>query len=65
MIILIAAVSMIAAFAIASSIPLLKVDKNGVKVKQMVELSADVTEPDTRVFNKDAINPTVKTVLGE
>ncbi len=65
MIVLIASVSMMAAFAIANSVPFLKVDKAGVKVDQAVELSADVSEPDTRVFNKDAINPTVKTVIGE
>lgn len=65
MIVLIASVSMMAAFAIANAIPALKLDENGVKVDQMIELSAEVPDPDTKVFNKDAINPTVKTVIGE
>lgn len=65
MIVLIASVSMMAAFAIASSIPALKLDEDGVKVKKTTELQSSVTEPDTQVFNSDAINPTVKTVIRE
>lgn len=65
MIVLIASVSMMAAFAIANAIPALKVNEEGVKVEQIVELSVEVPEPDQKVFNKDAINPTVKTVIGE
>ena len=65
MIILIASVSAMIAFAVASSLSFLKVDEKGVQVREASELSAEVTEPDSELFNKDAINPTVKTVIGE
>ena len=64
MIILIASVSALIAFTIANSLPFLKLDTKGVKVKTIEAISADVTPPDPAVFNEDAINPTVKTVIG-
>ncbi len=64
MIILIASLSVMVAFFIANSLPFLKLDPKGVKVKTVTEISADVKEPDKAVFNADAINPTVKTVIG-
>lgn len=64
MIILIASVSVIVAFFIAKSIPFLKLDEQGVKVKTVEAISSEVTQPDSTVFNSKAINPTVQTVIG-
>lgn len=65
MLVLIASVSVMIAFTIANSLSFLKVDDSGVKVKTIEPISAEVTEPDAAVFNKKAINPTVKTVIGD
>ncbi len=65
MIILIASVSMMAAFAIANNVSILKVSDKGETVSTIEEISPEVvSKPSTTVFNKDAINPTVKTVIG-
>ena len=64
MIILIASVSAMMAFGIANAIPMLKPPTNGEKVKTITEYRADVKTPDPKVFNSEAINPTVKTVIG-
>ena len=64
MIILIASVSVIVAFFIAKSIPFLKLDEQGVKVKTVEAISSEVIPPDSAVFNDKAINPTVQTVIG-
>lgn len=64
MIVLIAGLSVGVAFFVANSLPFLKLDTKGVKVKTIEAISADVTPPDPAVFNEDAINPTVKTVIG-
>lgn len=36
-----------------------------VKVQSTVEISSTVTEPDSAVFNKDAINPAVSVTIGD
>ncbi len=64
MIIMVASISMGIAYAVAQSIPFLKVSEDGEKVKTIESISADVTEPDSKVFYKGAINPTVKVVIG-
>lgn len=64
MIILIASVSVMVAFFVANSLPFLKLDPDGVKVKTIDAISSEVTPPDTAIFNEKAINPTVKTVIG-
>lgn len=64
MIILIASVSVIISFVIANQIPFLKPPEKGQKVKVVEKINAEVTQPDTRVFNPDAINPTIQTVIG-
>jgi hypothetical protein len=64
MIILIASMTAIIAFAIGNSIPALKPDSKGVKVPTAEKIDSTVTAPDPTVFNKDAINPTVQTVIG-
>ncbi len=64
MIILIASITAIIAFVVGNSIPALKPDKDGVKVPTTEKIESDVKTPDPTVFNKDAINPTVQTVIG-
>ncbi|MBC7764731.1 hypothetical protein H7Y29_03360 [Microbacteriaceae bacterium] len=64
MIILIASMTAIIAFAIGNSIPALKPSSAGVKVPTAEKVDSNVVNPDQTVFNKDAINPTVQTVIG-
>lgn len=64
MIVLIAGISMLAAFAIANSIPALKVSDKGVQVDTVEKISSEITEPSSSVFNSNAINPTVETIIG-
>lgn len=63
MIILIASMSILIAYFIAKSV-LGDVQKQSVKVKTAEPISATVTEPDTKIFNKNAINPTVEVIIG-
>ncbi len=65
MMILVAGISMMVSFVVAGYIPFLQLDRKGVSIKSMDRLSPDVVEPDPAIFNKDAINPTVKTVIGK
>lgn len=65
MIILVVAVSAAVAYGIVSAIPGLKLSDDPVKVKTIEKYSADVAEPDPKIFNKDAINPTVDVTIGE
>lgn len=64
MIILIASISVGAAFGLVSAIPGLKDSNTPVKVKTIEPYTSSVAEPDPRVFNKDAINPTVDVTIG-
>ena len=64
MIILIASFSALLAFFIGNQIPVLKPDEKGVKVPTTEKINESVATPDSKVFNKDAINPTVQTVIG-
>jgi hypothetical protein len=64
MIILIASMTALVAFAIGNRIPALKPDTKGVKVPVATKIQSDVEEPDPTVFNQNAINPTVQTVIG-
>lgn len=64
MIILIASIAMFTAFAIASNIPALKISSKGVQVDTIEEISDSIVEPSPEIFNSDAINPTVETVIG-
>ena len=65
MIILIASVSVGLAFGAVSAIPGLKVSKEPVEVPTIQKYSATVNEPDTKIFNKSAINPTVDVTIGD
>lgn len=64
MIILIASLSVMVAFAVANSLPFLKVDRAGAKVQTIEEIDSGITDPDPTVFNNNAINPTIRSVIG-
>lgn len=64
MLILIASVAVLVTFFIGNSLPFLKPSEEGVKVKTVTAISEDIEEPDTTVFNENAINPTVEVVVG-
>lgn len=65
MIILIASISMMAAYFAVGAIPGLKNANEPVKVKTIEKYEADVGEPDPKVFSKDAINPTIEVTIGQ
>lgn len=65
MIILIASLGVLAAYLVASSLPFLRVPREGVKVKTVREISADVEQPSDKIFNSNAINPTVEVFVGQ
>lgn len=64
MIVFIAGLSVLLAYFVAKSV-LGDISEESVKVKTATPISSEVTQPDPTVFNKDAINPTVKVVIGE
>lgn len=64
MIIFIASLSMLFSYLIANT--LLGDTKNeAVTVKTVDAISSSVNDPDERIFNKDAVNPTVEVYIGE
>ena len=65
MIILIASISMMVAFFVANSLSFLKLSDAGVEVPTATEFSVEVADPDPAIFNDKAINPTIKTVIGQ
>jgi hypothetical protein len=64
MIILIASMTALIAFLVGNQVPGLKLDEKGVKVPVTLKITPDVVAPSDEVFNKEAINPTVQTVIG-
>ena len=64
MIVLIAGLSMLIAFTIGNNIPALKAPRVGASVRTIEKMSSDVKEPSSEVFNSNAINPTVETIIG-
>lgn len=64
MIILIASVGILIAYFIAINISFLRLPEQGAKVETIPELTDEVTQPSERVFNEDAINPTVEVIVG-
>jgi len=64
MIILVAGVSALLAFTVANSLPMLRPAKEGVKIPTVATYKESVSDPDPELFNANAINPTVKTVIG-
>lgn len=63
MIILIATISVLAAFFITRSI-MGNPSEEEVKVKTIDRISGTITEPSDKIFNDDAINPAVKIEIG-
>lgn len=64
MIILIASISMLVSYFVAKSV-LGGVQSEAVTVKTAEPISSEVAEPDTRIFNQNAVNPTVEVFIGE
>ena len=65
MLVLISTISIGIALFVASQIPLLKdPSKNPEKVKTMEAYTAEVVEPEKKVCNDQAINPTVQVIIG-
>lgn len=63
-IILIVAISALAAYLIGRAI-VGDPDQQAVQVPTVEAISTTVEEPDSRVFNDDAINPTVEINIGD
>lgn len=64
MIVLIASVSVLIAYFVANGL-LGGKNAESVTVKVADPISAEVTDPDPTVFNKNAINPTVEVIVGQ
>ena len=64
MIIFIAAISVMIAYFVVKSLPLLAAPSKPVQVNRIEAYSADAGEPDPAVFNSDAVNPTVNVTIG-
>lgn len=64
MIILIASISAMVAYFVVGAIPGMKDANKPVKVDTIERYSADLKEPDSQTFSKDAINPTVEVTIG-
>jgi hypothetical protein len=63
MIILIASMSVLVAYFIAKAV-IGDVQNESVKVKTTEAITTDIVQPDTTVFNSNAINPTVEVIIG-
>lgn len=66
MIVLIAALSVGAAFIVVGSIPGLNLSSDSAeKVKTIERYESKIDEPDKDVFNSTAVNPTVDITIGD
>jgi len=66
MIVLIAALSVGAAFLVVGSIPGLNLSSDSTeKVKTIERYESKIDEPDKDVFNSTAVNPTVDITIGD
>lgn len=63
MIIFIASISVLFSYFIAKAV-IGDVQNEAVTVKTVDPISSTVVEPDARIFNKDAMNPTVEVYIG-
>lgn len=64
MIMLVTAVGVLVGYILATNLTFLKPDEKGVEVQTMEELTSEVAPPNEKVFNNEAINPTVEVVVG-
>lgn len=62
-IIAIASVSVIVAYIVANAV-IGRPSSTSVTVHTAEPISEEIVKPDEKIFNKDAINPTVKVVIG-
>lgn len=65
MIILIASLSVITAYFIASSLPIFQDVNKPVNIKIADPIVETVEQPDEDLFNDQAINPTVEVIIGD
>lgn len=63
MIILIASISVLIAYFVAKTL-IGDTRNESVKVKTTEPITTNIVQPDTSVFNSDAINPTVEVIIG-
>ena len=63
MIIFIASISIIGSYLVAKTI-IGDARSEAVTVKTVDAISQEVSEPDERIFNEDAVNPTVEVYIG-
>lgn len=64
MIILIASLSIMVSYFVANSLPIFQDSTKPKTVKTADKITSKVTEPDVKIFNSNAINPTIKIVIG-
>lgn len=64
MIILIASISMLAAYFIVKALPVFRDVNQPVTVKTATAITSSIAEPDETLFNPEAINPTVEVIIG-
>lgn len=64
MIILIASASVMIAFFVVRAIPFFSAPDEGAEVPAIERISENLESPDPTVFNREAINPTVQSVIG-
>ncbi len=62
--IIIASLSVLAAYFVADAV-IGGPNSNSLTVKTATPITADLTEPDSSIFNDEAINPTVEVVIGD
>ncbi|MBI3889774.1 hypothetical protein HY312_04370 [Candidatus Saccharibacteria bacterium] len=62
--IMIASLSVLFAYFVANTV-LGSPKPAEVKVKTVEKISSEVVQPDSTVFNKEAINPTVEVIIGD
>jgi len=63
-IIVIASISVLVAYFVADAV-IGKPTGGSIKVKTIDPISTEVQSPDSSIFNKNAINPTVPVVIGD
>jgi hypothetical protein len=64
MIVLIASMSVLIAYFVAKAV-IGDTQNESTTVKTTDPISTEITEPETSVFNSDAINPTVEVIIGD
>ena len=62
-IVAIASFSIVIAYVVANAV-IGRPSSTSVTVHTATPISADIEQPDEKIFNKDAINPTVEVVIG-